>query len=177
MAGRGRELVDVDIACVQEARWKGNCARQLGSDYKIIYAGCSTRNGVGVILSAEYAKKVTKADRFSDRLTLVQVVYNGNIWNIISAYAPQVGLSPQEKEEFLESLETVLEAIPVEEKVIIGGDFNAHLGKTNLGYLNEHGQLGYGTTNAGERLLDIMQAFELYAVNSGFKEWTKQHTN
>ena len=81
MTGRGRELVDVmmrrnvDIACVQETRWKGNCARELGSGYKLIYAGCSTRNGVGVILSAEYAKKVTKVDRFSDRLILVQVEY------------------------------------------------------------------------------------------------------
>ena len=79
-------------------------------------------------MSAEYAKKVTKVDRFSDRLILLQVVYNGKIWNIISAYAQQVGLSPQEKEEFLESLETVLEAIPIEEKVIIEGDFNAHFG-------------------------------------------------
>ena len=107
MTKRGRELLDVmrrnvDIACVHETRWKGNCARELGSGYKLIYAGCSNPG---------------------------TMVYNGKIWNIISAYAPQVGLSPQEKEEFLESLETVLEAtIPIEDKVIIGGDFNAHLG-------------------------------------------------
>lgn len=57
MTGKGRELVclmekrRVDILCVQEAKWKGSKARNIGSGFK--FFNCSAdgkRNGVGVIL-------------------------------------------------------------------------------------------------------------------------------
>ena len=58
MTGRAREIADmmkrrrVDILCVQETRWKGNKAREIGEGYKLIYSGANHqgRNGVGVIL-------------------------------------------------------------------------------------------------------------------------------
>ena len=59
MTGRGRELADmmermkVGVLCVQETRWKGNKARELGGDYKLFYSGADERgrNGVGIVLS------------------------------------------------------------------------------------------------------------------------------
>ena len=59
MTGRGRELADlmerrnVRVLCVQETRWKGNKARELGGDCKLFYSGADERgrNGVGIILS------------------------------------------------------------------------------------------------------------------------------
>ena len=58
MTGRGRELVEemgrrnIDVMCVQETKWRGNAARELGEGYKIIHSGESNkRNGVGIILS------------------------------------------------------------------------------------------------------------------------------
>ena len=61
MTGRGRELVDLmerrklGVLCVQETRWKGNKARELGEGYKLFYSGANEegRNGVGIILSKE----------------------------------------------------------------------------------------------------------------------------
>ncbi len=54
MTGKSREVAEmlkrrqVDIACVQETKWKGNIAREIGKGYKLYYSGASTaRNGVG----------------------------------------------------------------------------------------------------------------------------------
>ena len=97
MTGRGRELLDVmerrkiDIMCVQETRWKGNGARDLRNGYKFIYTGESSRNGGGVILNGEFANKVIRVERTSDRQITVKMVCGGGggrIWNIVSAYAP-----------------------------------------------------------------------------------------
>ena len=147
MIGRGRELVDVilrrrvTIACVQETKWEGNCAKNLGCGYKLIYTGeCASRNAVGVILNEEYSKRVTKVERYSDRLMKIQVVCNNKIWNIIAAYAPQVRRPQEEKEAFLEELEGVIERVPAVEKIAIGGDFNADLGEKNRDFKGEHGQ-------------------------------------
>ena len=42
----------VDILCVQETKWKGSKARNIGDGCKIFYNGeDGRRNGVGVILS------------------------------------------------------------------------------------------------------------------------------
>ena len=51
MTGRGRELVEVckrrNIG-VQETKWTGKSARELGEEFKILYSGeKNSRNGVG----------------------------------------------------------------------------------------------------------------------------------
>uniref|UniRef100_W5MYR9 Endonuclease/exonuclease/phosphatase domain-containing protein n=1 Tax=Lepisosteus oculatus TaxID=7918 RepID=W5MYR9_LEPOC len=54
------------------------------------------------------------------------------------------------------------------EMVVIGGDFNAHLGEKCPDYPDEHGQRGLGERNEeGGRLLKTLQALELFA---GFKK-------
>ncbi|KAK6756255.1 hypothetical protein RB195_014575 [Necator americanus] len=71
LSGRSRELADslrkrrVDICCIQEARWKGSKARELGDGYKLIYHSTSNRNGVGIILNESFRNSVTAVDRLS----------------------------------------------------------------------------------------------------------------
>ena len=57
MTGRGRELADmmerrnVDILCLQETRWKGSKARNIGGGCKMFYNGADGRkNGIGIVL-------------------------------------------------------------------------------------------------------------------------------
>ena len=95
MMGRGREIVDVmmrrrvGILCFQETKWKGNCSRQLGNRYKLVYTGETTKsNGVGIVLSAMLGQKAVKVERHSDRIINVQVMIEKRVWNIISTYAP-----------------------------------------------------------------------------------------
>ena len=75
MTGKGRELADmrvkrkVDILCVQETRWKGSKARNIGDGCKIFYHGeDGRRNGVGVIPKEDYIGRVLEVKRVSDRM-------------------------------------------------------------------------------------------------------------
>ena len=69
MTGKGRAIADlmknrrVDILCVQETRWSGDKAIELGEGYKLLYSGANRegRNGVGIILSKE--KLLTHASK------------------------------------------------------------------------------------------------------------------
>ena len=98
MTGKSREVTEmlkrrrVEIACVQETKWKGNKAREIGEGYKLYYKGASTtRNGVGIILHSEWQDKILEVKRKSDRVMSIKLVVGKRILNIISAYAPQPG--------------------------------------------------------------------------------------
>ena len=78
------------MECVQETKWTGKSARELGEGYKIIYSGeKSSRNGVGVIMNPEFKEKVIELSRPSDRIIKLKLVIAGDIFKIVSAYAPQ----------------------------------------------------------------------------------------
>ena len=82
MTGKGREIVDLmerrklEILCVQETRWKGNKARELGGGFKLIYSGANEqgRNGVGIILSSEHKDNIISVKRVNDRIVSVRLV-------------------------------------------------------------------------------------------------------
>nr|GEX83578.1 integrase, catalytic region, zinc finger, CCHC-type, peptidase aspartic, catalytic [Tanacetum cinerariifolium] len=83
----------VDIACIQETKWKGSRTRE-GNDYRLWYSGSKTvRNGVRVILAAGIKDKVVQVTRRGDRIMAISVVIDGETVNVVSAYAPQVELS------------------------------------------------------------------------------------
>ena len=182
LTGKGRELADcmrrrrVDGLCVQETRWKGNGVRELGDGYKLWYSGDRTgQAGVGVILDEKMKEKVLEVNRISARLLGIKVLMDKEVLTIISAYAPQVGCSEEDKEEFWESFERCLTRLPETEKVVVGGDLNGHVGAQQEGYEREHGGFGFGNRNdEGERILEAMQSLELYCVNTTFKKREEQ---
>ena len=117
----------VDIACVQEVKWKVSKARNVGHGYKLFYHGDTSNSGVGIILREERTKDILAISRISDRIILFKLACPNTkeVTTIISAYAPQQGLSELEKDQFYEQLET---ATRQAETVIIGGDLNGHVG-------------------------------------------------
>ncbi|XP_059292484.1 uncharacterized protein LOC132045935 [Lycium ferocissimum] len=99
----------------------------------------------------------------------IKLVVGGFTLNIISAYAPQVGLDEEVKRRFWEDLDEVVVSIPPTEKLFIGGDFNGHIGSVSRGYDEVHGGFGFGDRNGGGvSLLDFAKAFELVVANSCF---------
>ena len=124
MTGKGRELAEmmvkrkVDILCVQETKWKGSKARNIGDGCQIFYHGeDGRRNGVGVILSEEYIGRVPEVKRVSDRMMYMKLDIDGVMMTVISAYAPQVGCLMEEKDKFWTYLDEVVESLPMEERV------------------------------------------------------------
>ncbi|KAG5597429.1 hypothetical protein H5410_038661 [Solanum commersonii] len=137
--GKSIELVKIlerrkiNIACV-ETRWVGQGWDVDG--FKLWYSGGS-------------------------RIEMEWLVIGGSTLSVISAYAPQVGLDEEAKKRFYEELDEVVRGIPNTEKIVIGGDFNGHIGATSSGFDDVHGGFGFGVRNGGgTSLLDFAKAFE-----------------
>ncbi|XP_055833574.1 uncharacterized protein LOC129902375 [Solanum dulcamara] len=99
----------------------------------------------------------------------IKLVVGGLTMNIISAYAPQVGLDEEIIRLFWEDLDEVVVSIPPTEKLFIGGDFNGHIRSVSTGYDEVHRGFGFGCRNGGgASLLDLAKAFALMVANSSF---------
>ncbi|XP_068247987.1 craniofacial development protein 2-like [Palaemon carinicauda] len=121
------EKEDWSAVCVQETRWKGNNARELGEGCKLYYSGANMEgtNGIGVILSKELKEKLIEVNRKDDRFVSLKLGLGATMVNVVCAYAPQTGCT-EEKDTFWE-MDQELRIIPTKESVIIGGDLNGHM--------------------------------------------------
>ncbi|KAK3556174.1 hypothetical protein QTP70_005567 [Hemibagrus guttatus] len=172
MTGKGRELAEmmekrkVDILCVQETRWKCSKARSIGAGFKLFYYGVdSKRNGVGVVLKEEFVRNVLEVKRVSDRVMSLKLEIEGVMLNVVSGYAPQVGCELEEKERFWSELDEVMESIPTGERVVIGADFNGHVGEGNTGDEEVMGKFGVKERNIeGQMVVDFAKRLWLTLI-------------
>ena len=177
MTGKSREVAEVmnvrkvDILCVQETRWKGNKAKEIGGGCKLLYSGADEngRSGVGIILNTDLTDKIVEVVRKSSRVMKIRVMISQEIINVISAYAPQTGCENEEKTKFWQEMDEVLTSIPGEERVIVGGDLNGHVGTDKRVISRIHGGQGMGDRNEeGDNIVDFALAFDIAIVNTFF---------
>ena len=71
----------------------------------------------------------------------------GSIPNIVSADAPQVRSSIEEKNDFWQDLDGLIESISKQEGIVLGADLNEHVGKENIGDAEVMGRYGTGKRN------------------------------
>ena len=107
MTGRRRELADmikqrnVDILYLQETKWKGSKARNIGGGCKLFYNGADgRRNGIEIVVMQELVESVLEVKKVSDRLMSMKLQVKESILDIVSAYALQVNNSMEEKNDF-----------------------------------------------------------------------------
>nr|GEY54024.1 hypothetical protein [Tanacetum cinerariifolium] len=110
----------------------------------------NARNGVGIILKAGLKDKVVHVNWYSTRIISLTLVIDGETVNVISAYAPQMGLSKEENKTFWDSLDETLREYPTHQPVFIGGHLNGHIGAAAEGYTGVHGGFSYGVKNEEE---------------------------
>ncbi|KAK3547834.1 hypothetical protein QTP86_031973, partial [Hemibagrus guttatus] len=162
----------VDILCVEETRWKGSKARSIGAGFKLFYYGVdSKRNGVGVVLKEEFVRNVLEVKRASDRVMSLKLEIEGVMLNVVSGYAPQVGCELEEKERFWSELDEVMESIPTGQRVVIGADFNGHVGEGNTGDEEVMGKFGVKERNLeGQMVVDFAKRMDMGVVNTYFQK-------
>ncbi|VDL74425.1 unnamed protein product [Nippostrongylus brasiliensis] len=107
LSGKSREVDDlmkrrnIQILCLQETRWKGEKAKEIGEGIKLFYKGEDGRkNGVGIAISECVKDSVSAVQRISDRVMSVRIDMKEGSWTIVSVYAPQTGCPDKEKDEF-----------------------------------------------------------------------------
>ena len=177
MTARSREVAEminkrrVDIMCVQETRWKGDKAKELGGGCKLLYSGADEggRSGVGIVLNSKMKEELVEVERKSSRLMRIKIMLSQEALNVVSAYAPQAGCDDTEKERFWREMDEVMTLIPEDERVVVGGDLNGHIGTSNRVISIIHGGLGMGERNEkGETIIDFALAFDMALVNTFF---------
>ena len=176
MIGRGRELEDlmerrnVDILCRQKTKWKGSKARNIGGVCKLFYNGDNRRkDGIEIVVRKELAESVLEVKRVSDRLMAMKLEVKRSILNTVSAYAPQVNNSMEEKNDFWEDLDGLIESVPKEERIVLGADLNGHVGKGNIGDEEIMERYGAETINKeGSMVMDFGKRMDLAIINTYF---------
>ncbi|MES6403738.1 hypothetical protein U6P81_12180 [Cutibacterium acnes] len=77
----------VNIACLQETKWKGKKAKYIDG-FKLWYIGeANNKNVVGIIVDKDLKEEVVDVKRIGDRIITIELVLEKEIINIISAYA------------------------------------------------------------------------------------------
>ncbi|XP_075095101.1 uncharacterized protein LOC107784624 [Nicotiana tabacum] len=88
----------------------------------------------------------------------IKLVVGGFTVNVISAYAPQVGLDQEVKKQFCEDLDEMVRSILHTEKLFIGIYFNSHIEASAKGYDDVHGGFDFGDRNEGGNTIKLVES-------------------
>ncbi|KAK3535747.1 hypothetical protein QTP70_021047 [Hemibagrus guttatus] len=81
------------------------------------------------------------------------------------------GCESEEKERFWSELDEVMESIPTGERVVIGADFNGHVGEGNTGDEEVMGKFGVKERNLeGQMVVDFAKRMDMGVVNTYFQK-------
>ena len=68
----------IDLACVQETRWRGSSCRYFGATakrYKLFWMGSEAKtDGVGIFVAEKWVDSVVSVERHSDRILVLKMV-------------------------------------------------------------------------------------------------------
>ena len=89
----------------------------------------------------------------------------------LSAYVPQVNNSIEEKNDFWEDLNGLIESVPKQKRIVLGAELNGLVGEGNIGDEEIMGRYGAGTRNKeGSMVVDFAKRMHLAIVNTYFKK-------
>ncbi|XP_063584628.1 craniofacial development protein 2-like [Penaeus indicus] len=143
MTVRGRALTELmRRRKVDIIRWSGNKSKELGDGYKLIYgrANLDKRNDIGIIVSEKLKSAVV-----------------------------ETGCTDDEKDEFWTTRQDEFEKVAEDERYVIGGDLNGHVGRGSDVISRVHGGMCYGEGNEdGERVIDFAISNDMVISNTIF---------
>ncbi|KAK3570328.1 hypothetical protein QTP86_017162 [Hemibagrus guttatus] len=130
-----------------------------------------TMTGKGRELADMMERRKVEVKRVSDRVMSLKLEIEGVMLNVVSGYAPQVGCELEEKERSWSELDEVMESIPTGERVVIGADFNGHVGEGNTGDEEVMGKFGVKERNLeGQMVVDFAKRMDMGVVNTYFQK-------
>ena len=98
----------------------------------------------------------------------------GLILSIVSTYAPQVSNSMEEKNDFWEDPEGLIQSVSKQERTVLGADLNGHVGEGNTGDEEIMGRYDAGTRKKeGLMVVNFSKRMDLAVANTYFKKKDK----
>jgi hypothetical protein len=77
---------------------------------------------------------VVDIKRQGDMIILIKLLIGDLVFNIISAYTPQIGLNESVKMQFWKKLDALISSVSISKKLFIREDLNEHVGSTRVGF-------------------------------------------
>ncbi|EYB90346.1 hypothetical protein Y032_0221g2565 [Ancylostoma ceylanicum] len=103
----------IRVLCLQETRWKGCKAKEIGDGIKLFYHGLATKNsGVAIAVAPPLKDYVASVTRMSERIISIRIATEKGFWTVVSAYAPQCGCNEIEKAVSYDELDNVIRNVP-----------------------------------------------------------------
>ena len=140
---------NIKVVGVSELWWLGQGRFTTDNENMFIFSGKESggKRGVGFIIEKETAKCVLGYDPISERVMTVRIQGHPINISIIQVYAPTSEAADEDIEDFYETVQSAMDSIPKRDFLIIMGDWNAKIGRTEKSECV--GQYGLGTRNEG----------------------------
>ena len=175
-----RELsrYNIDIAALSETRILGeNRIDEIGGGYSFFLKGKDLGerhlHGVGFAVRTSLLPLLNEKypNGINERLMTVDLHLDGCVLTIISAYAPTLCSSNEDKDAFYEQLNEIIREVPAANKLLLLGDFNARVGKDHESWDSVLGHYGVGNENTnGTMLLSLCTRHQLTITNTLFNQ-------
>ena len=175
---------NIDIAALSETRVLGETViEETGGGYTFFLQGKpigdKCYHGVGFAIRTKLVPllKGKHPVGINERLMTMSLPLEGCILSLISAYAPTLPSSDESKESFYGTLSDAIKAIPIPNKILLLGDFNARVGKDYASWENVIGKHGVGRENSnGTLLLSLCAQHGLIITNTIFQQAERHKT-
>jgi len=170
----------IAVAALSEVRRPGSGETKAGG-YTYYWSGRSDgrhTEGVAVAVSDLVASQVREVTAVSERIMRLRFAHSLGVISLVAVYAPTGVSDTSTKETFYASLNSVIDAVPKGDTLIVLGDFNATTGTTRDGYETCVGPHGSGTRDeSASMLLDFAKSHGLRIAGSWFqrsdpRRWT-----
>jgi len=106
----------LDVACVQETRWRGSGCRlfgAIGKRYKLFWMGSKAKtDGVGIFIAEKWVDSVVSVERHNEKVSVLKTDLGDCVLNVFMVYAPDSGKPVEEKERFWNEVFHLVSCIP-----------------------------------------------------------------
>lgn len=157
---REMERYNLDILGLSEVRWLSSGKISLTNGQTLIYSGRPEgdehREGVGIMLSRKATGSLIEWKPISERIITARFTSKFNKVSIVQCYAPTNQANEENKVDYYEQLQSVIDMIPKRDILLVIGDMNAKIGNNNKGREAIMGKHGLGEMNEnGELFADF----------------------
>ena len=174
-----RELgrYNIDIAALSETRLADTGElTERGQGYTFFWSGKSEAQrreaGVGFAIRTSLVRKMESLPRgINERLMTMRLpLQRKRYLTLVSAYAPTMTYTVEDKEAFYERLTEAVKTVPPSDRLLVLGDFNARVGSNHKAWEGVLGPHGVGKDNSnGQLLLSFCSQENLSITNSFFQ--------
>ena len=150
---------NLHILGISETHWSQSGQRKLKTGELILFSGEEElhRRGVAMFLSKRVSKTLRGWEAHGPRIIMASFTTKKRInINVVQVYAPTNDALDEEKDDFYQRLQDVVDKLPAKDVNIVMGDLNAKVGCCNSSLEHIMGKHGVGEINEnGERFQDF----------------------